>query len=141
MMMAKPELGTKRLCTDCGARFYDLNRDPVTCPKCGSQFDVASLTATRHPSAKPRGKPEPEAAADDDQVGEPLVALEEADAEEAETGRAEPEIPDDEDLPAVEEEEEEDLVEEEKEDEFLQDEEEDDDVSALIEGDIEDEED
>jgi uncharacterized protein (TIGR02300 family) len=33
--VAKSELGTKRVCPDCGAKFYDLNRDPVDCPKCG----------------------------------------------------------------------------------------------------------
>ena len=38
--MAKPELGTKRLCGSCGAKFYDLNKDPITCPKCGTVFEV-----------------------------------------------------------------------------------------------------
>ncbi|MBO0711819.1 MAG: TIGR02300 family protein, partial [Acetobacteraceae bacterium] len=32
--MAKAELGTKRLCANCGAKFYDLNKDPIVCPKC-----------------------------------------------------------------------------------------------------------
>ena len=27
--MAKPELGTKRLCGSCGAKFYDLSKDPA----------------------------------------------------------------------------------------------------------------
>ncbi len=35
--MAKPELGTKRVCVSCGARFYDLNRQPVICPKCSAE--------------------------------------------------------------------------------------------------------
>lgn len=34
--MAKPELGLKRTCVDCNARFYDLNRIPPVCPKCGT---------------------------------------------------------------------------------------------------------
>ena len=34
--MAKPEWGTKRICQSCGARFYDLLRDPPTCPGCGA---------------------------------------------------------------------------------------------------------
>jgi len=38
--VAKPELGTKRLCGSCGAKFYDLNKDPITCPKCGTVFEV-----------------------------------------------------------------------------------------------------
>ncbi|MEH0071036.1 TIGR02300 family protein [Pannonibacter sp. Pt2-lr] len=40
--MAKPELGTKRLCPSCGAKYYDLNRNPITCPKCGTLFDIVS---------------------------------------------------------------------------------------------------
>ncbi len=35
--MAKPELGTKRVCVACGARFYDLNKQPVICPKCSAE--------------------------------------------------------------------------------------------------------
>jgi uncharacterized protein (TIGR02300 family) len=42
--MVKPELGTKRVCVACGARFYDLSRQPVVCPKC----------ATEQPSDQPR---------------------------------------------------------------------------------------
>ena len=39
--MSKPELGTKRLCGGCGAKFYDLNKDPITCPKCGKTAHAA----------------------------------------------------------------------------------------------------
>ena len=35
--MAKPELGTKRICVACGARFYDLTRAPAVCPKCHAE--------------------------------------------------------------------------------------------------------
>lgn len=35
--MAQPNLGTKRVCVSCGARFYDLNKSPVVCPKCGAE--------------------------------------------------------------------------------------------------------
>lgn len=35
--MAKPELGTKRICVSCNARFYDLNSEPAICPKCGTE--------------------------------------------------------------------------------------------------------
>ncbi|MCE2483727.1 MAG: TIGR02300 family protein [Alphaproteobacteria bacterium] len=38
--MAKPEWGTKRECHGCGARFYDLRRDPVVCPGCAAVFVV-----------------------------------------------------------------------------------------------------
>ncbi len=35
--MAKPELGLKRICVSCGAKFYDLTRQPAVCPKCGTE--------------------------------------------------------------------------------------------------------
>jgi hypothetical protein len=35
--MAKPELGTKRVCVSCAARFYDLTRQPAVCPKCDTE--------------------------------------------------------------------------------------------------------
>lgn len=35
--MSKPELGTKCTCAGCHERFYDLNRSPAVCPKCGAQ--------------------------------------------------------------------------------------------------------
>jgi uncharacterized protein (TIGR02300 family) len=34
--MTNPGLGQKRRCLECEAAFYDLNRDPITCPKCGA---------------------------------------------------------------------------------------------------------
>ena len=34
--MAKPELGTKYTCEECGMKFYDLNREDFACPGCGS---------------------------------------------------------------------------------------------------------
>lgn len=38
--MTKPELGTKRVCVSCGARFYDLTKVPAVCPKCGTEQPV-----------------------------------------------------------------------------------------------------
>ena len=35
--MAKPELGTKRVCVACSTRFYDLTKVPAVCPKCGTE--------------------------------------------------------------------------------------------------------
>jgi uncharacterized protein (TIGR02300 family) len=32
----KAELGMKLTCESCGARFYDLNKQPGICPKCGA---------------------------------------------------------------------------------------------------------
>ncbi len=33
-MKPTPPSGTKRVCTNCAARFYDLDKKPVVCPKC-----------------------------------------------------------------------------------------------------------
>jgi uncharacterized protein (TIGR02300 family) len=45
--MTKPELGTKRLCASCGAKFYDLLQSPITCPKCGTVLATADLNSSR----------------------------------------------------------------------------------------------
>jgi uncharacterized protein (TIGR02300 family) len=46
-MSTKAERGTKRTCQnqDCGSRFYDLNRDPITCPICGTAYELAVSAA------------------------------------------------------------------------------------------------
>jgi len=73
--VAKPELGSKRQCQSCGAKFFDLNKDPISCPKCGAIFQVAALSRAPARAASP---------VDDDEqpevVGAELVSLEEADA-------------------------------------------------------------
>ncbi len=45
--MPKEEWGTKRLCPHCSTRFYDLQRDPMTCPACGAEFTAESLQPGR----------------------------------------------------------------------------------------------
>jgi uncharacterized protein (TIGR02300 family) len=37
--VSKDKLGTKQVCPSCEARFYDLNKRPAVCPKCGEEFD------------------------------------------------------------------------------------------------------
>lgn len=39
--MAKTDLGSKQICPNCGAKFYDLTRRPAVCPKCTTAFDPA----------------------------------------------------------------------------------------------------
>lgn len=123
--MAKPELGTKRLCQSCGAKFYDLQKDPIICPKCSTVF-VPAVAVTR---------PEIAAKATDDEEtelgtmaeGPELVSLEDVEAEE-----------DGKDLPIDDVEIEDDIEEDET---FLEEEEEgEDDVTDLIDGDLEDDE-
>jgi uncharacterized protein (TIGR02300 family) len=46
-MSTKTERGTKRTCqsASCSARFYDLNRDPIVCPICGTVYEMMTTTA------------------------------------------------------------------------------------------------
>lgn len=63
--MPKDEWGVKRLCPHCASRFYDLRRDPMTCPECGHSFSVESLLAGRG-RVMIADKPAKEAVHDDD---------------------------------------------------------------------------
>lgn len=45
--MAKPEWGIKRICPNCGTRYYDMRKDPPTCPSCGTVFDPEALLRSR----------------------------------------------------------------------------------------------
>jgi len=55
--LAKPEWGTKRTCQNCGARFYDLRRDPIVCPVCSTVFDLERTSRARRGSSAPKLKP------------------------------------------------------------------------------------
>ncbi|MCZ6447389.1 MAG: TIGR02300 family protein [Alphaproteobacteria bacterium] len=39
--MAKAEWGTKHICQECGAKFYDMRRTKIICPKCHAVFQIA----------------------------------------------------------------------------------------------------
>ena len=49
--MAKPEWGSKRVCLSCGARFYDMKRTPIVCPACDTVFDPAANSKPRRSRA------------------------------------------------------------------------------------------
>jgi uncharacterized protein (TIGR02300 family) len=82
--VAKPELGTKRLCGNCGAKFYDLSKDPIVCPKCHTVLELAAVSSRSRPdSAAARAVapvPEEEAVVPETAEAE-FVSLEDADAE------------------------------------------------------------
>jgi uncharacterized protein (TIGR02300 family) len=136
-IVAKAELGTKRLCANCGAKFYDLNKDPIHCPKCGTVHVVAPIPTRGRPEVAPV-VPRPVAEVEEVVTPEPAevetVSLEEADAEAqgakktttAEPGAEEEGVEIDETL---------------DEDTFIEEQEEEDaDVTDIIGGDIENEE-
>lgn len=37
-MSMKAARGAKRICQNCGSKFYDLNRDEIICPMCNTVF-------------------------------------------------------------------------------------------------------
>ncbi len=51
--MSKPARGTKRVCPSCGARFYDLNRAPISCPLCQAMYQVPAAASRRNERAQP----------------------------------------------------------------------------------------
>ena len=118
--MAKPELGSKHQCQNCGAKFFDLNKDPIVCPKCGTVFHGAAR-------ARVAVKPEEEETELATPAGVDVVSLDEVEASEEKA--AEPVVDDIE----VEEDADADAAD----DPFLEaEEEDDDDVTNLIDGDI-----
>ncbi len=117
--MAKPELGNKHQCQNCGAKFFDLNKNPIVCPKCGTIFQGAPVSRAAQRAA----------AVEDEEVdpvvGAELVSLEDADAGDDKIAA----VPDD------------DVEIEVADDTFLEEQEEDgDNVVDLIDGDREDDE-
>jgi uncharacterized protein (TIGR02300 family) len=131
--VAKPELGTKRLCAHCGAKFYDLSHAPITCPKCGTVFEPVQVSSRGRGEAARAPVREVEPVVPETQEAE-FVSLEDADAEAqgkkkpGEAGEAEDEVEldDDESLDDA---------------AFIEEsEEEDTDVTEIIGGDIENEE-
>ena len=154
--MIKPDLGTKRVCPSCAARFYDLQKRPIECPKCAYTFEPEVLLRQRRTRV-----PEPvvkavveaddeEAEAEDEEetadeeeeevevevvaeVDEPVVATEDGEAEEGEVAPGmsvdEGEEPEEFEEEIEEDEDDDDLLEEVEEDE--------DDVTDIIDADLE----
>jgi uncharacterized protein (TIGR02300 family) len=81
--VAKPELGTKRLCGNCAAKFYDLSKDPIVCPKCQTVLTpvVVSARSRPEPAAARAPKPAPEEVVVPETPEAEFVSLEDADAE------------------------------------------------------------
>ena len=133
IVVARPELGIKRICGSCGAKFYDLARESIVCPKCGTIYEAAAIP-TRTPAAaamRPEPAPAPVAAVEEPELPQPaeveVISLEDVDAEEK--GKAKTAVPDAEAEP----EEEVEIATKEADDTFLeQEEEEPGDVSDII---------
>lgn len=83
--MANPELGSKQLCPNCQAKFYDLGKRPAHCPKCDTEFDPDEAVRNRRVRAR-AVTPEPEEADErEDQVKGDTEAEDEEEEEEVVT--------------------------------------------------------
>jgi uncharacterized protein (TIGR02300 family) len=124
--VARPELGTKRVCPTTGKKFYDLDRDPIVSPYTGESWPRSSFEPLVKGAVRPVEEDEeveidPAAAAAAD-----FVPIEDADAEDTKAAPA-ADIDIDEDIGPAEDD-----------DTFLEEEEEaNDDVAGLIDGEIE----
>jgi uncharacterized protein (TIGR02300 family) len=131
--VAKPELGTKRVCPTTGRKFYDLNKDPIVSPYTGQSYPRSVFEPQAKAAAAVAAKPdedEDEVEAADSAVE--LVSLDEADAEATEKDAV---VTSEDDIEV-----EDDVAPDD--DTFLEEDEEgDDDVADLIDGDIEGDED
>ena len=99
--MAKPELGTKRVCPVTGRKFYDLNKTPVVSPYTGEVVPIAPLVsrgradaaAKAAAAAAPAAVVEPELETAEAEGAE-FVSLEDADAEAQGKKKAGSDVPD-----------------------------------------------
>jgi uncharacterized protein (TIGR02300 family) len=85
--VAKPEWGVKRTCQSCGARFYDMARTPIVCPKCDTVVEPEVTFKPRRQAAVAEPKVVPvvvdEEVVDLDEVAEDIEPADAEDAEDA----------------------------------------------------------
>lgn len=130
--MAKPELGTKRVCPTTGRKFYDLNKDPIVSPYTGQSFPRSMF----EPQAKAAAAAKPDEDEDEVEAADGAVELVSLDEADAETSEKDAVVTSEDDIEV------EDDGTADDDDTFLEEDEEgDDDVSDLIDGDIEGDED
>jgi uncharacterized protein (TIGR02300 family) len=85
--VAKPDLGTKRVCPDTGRKFYDLNKTPVISPYTGKVVPiVVAPTRARPEQTAPAARPAAAVAVETEAVvpettDVELVSLDDAEAE------------------------------------------------------------
>lgn len=123
--MAKSDLGTKRICPVTGKKFYDLGRDPVVSPYTGQSYPRTYFDPLPKATKVAEDEDSDDVVADEAAVPE-MVPLEEAEANGEAKVAADDEID----------------IEDDADDTFLEPDEDEDegDVSVLIDGEIEEDE-
>lgn len=92
MSAAADARGLKRVCVECGIRFYDMNKRPITCPSCNTEFTGAVVAKGKRAkiepvkeAAKPEVETEEAAPGDDDNISlDEAQAMEEGDNDDDE---------------------------------------------------------
>jgi uncharacterized protein (TIGR02300 family) len=131
--VAKPELGTKRVCPETGRKFYDLNKDPIVSPYTGKSYplsffeDPGSDPIEEKAEETEAATTEKETEDDAETEGPEVLSLEEADEETAPASEKLPDLDESEDDEVLDEDESDD-------DTFLpdDDDDDDDDVSGIV---------
>ena len=82
--MAKPELGTKRVCPETGRKFYDLNKDPIVSPYTGKSYPISFFEDTGSEVIEAKATETEEKSTEDetqeeDAAAPEVVSLEDAD--------------------------------------------------------------
>jgi len=49
--VSKAKLGNKHTCKNCETRFFDMNKNPAVCPKCGEELKLIQAARTKLPVA------------------------------------------------------------------------------------------
>ena len=72
--MPSPDLGRKRACPDCSAKFYDLDQDPTACPECGRTHPQSRFLKPRRTRGAPivRAAPPPKVKQDSEAISDPI---------------------------------------------------------------------
>src|ERR1700733_10934240 len=99
--MGRPELGAKCACVSCAERFYDLNRVPAVCPKCGAQQPPEKLRVFRPTRSTVEFRR---------QTRQPSPVVAEEEVEQVSTSDADADVEDDDDVPEVDDEIDEDIA-------------------------------
>ncbi len=115
--MARPDIGTKRICPETGRKFYDLNKDPIVSPYTGTSYPRSYFESGSRIVEEDEEIEEKELESEDG--GPEMVPLEDAEDDSGD------------DIPGVEDEEDVE-IDGDDDDTFLAEEEEDDDVADII---------
>lgn len=55
--MIKSEWGSKHICPGCTAKYYDLGKEVVTCPKCGTRPTIKKAPKAVSAQVRKTGRP------------------------------------------------------------------------------------